>query len=702
MSSRVIRIFATGSFTLGLLGGGLLDGELNAVSSARADETAAIPEIVITGSREGQLRTEIASSITVIGREDIENIHPLHPSDLLGRVPGVTVQPTNGEGHMTGIRQPVGTSAVYLYLEDGVPVRASGFYNHNALYEVNLPQSGGVEVIRGPGTALYGSDAIGGIVNSITRKPAVAPEAGLTLEAGSFGWLRALGAASGTWDGLGLRADVNVTHSDGWRDATAYDRQSLTLRADVDLAGGHLKTVLSATNIDQQTGANSALSAADYTANPVTNYYPIAFRAVQSVRGSFDWEKEAGASLVSVIPYFRWSVMDLLPTFTLTFDPMIYTTGYSSAGLMAKVRYDVAPWRTRIIAGVDLDYSPGFRREDRIAAVRNGKVYSSYTNAGRIYDYDVTFWQASSYGQIETSPVSDLRVTAGMRFDVLGYKYDNRLSNGAFATSTPFGPRTFFRPADSEIDFRRVTPSFGATYQVARALNLFASYKQSFRIPQESQMFRPGATSDSLALKPIVADSYEVGIRGSVAALDFDLSAYRMIKRNDILTLTTGAGPAQTNNGRTRHQGLEASVAWRMTPQVRLTSAIGFNDHVYRHWVVDAATDLSGKEISAAPAVTANTTLEYTPAWSPHLRLEAEWSRVGSYWMDDLNTQSYGGYDLVNLRASYTISEGVDVFGRVSNLLDTRWSTASTVSNGVAQFSPGLPRTAYIGLMMRF
>ncbi|MCC6914931.1 MAG: TonB-dependent receptor [Rhodospirillaceae bacterium] len=143
-------------------------------------------------------------------------------------------------------------------------------------------------------------------------------------------------------------------------------------------------------------------------------------------------------------------------------------------------------------------------------------------------------------------------------------------------------------------------------------------------------------------------------------------------------------------------------MAWQMNPQVRLTSAIGLNDHVYRHWVVDAATNLSGKEISAAPAVTANTTLEYTPAWSPHLRLEAEWSRVGSYWMDDLNTQSYGGYDLVNLRASYTISEGVDVFGRVSNLFDTRWSTTSTVSNGQAQFSPGLPRTAYIGLMMRF
>ncbi len=685
---------------------------LGVVSAARAQDMAAVPEIemaeiampeiVITGAREGQLRSEVASSITVIGRQDIENIHPLHPSDLLGRVPGVTVQQTNGEGHMTGIRQPVGTSAVYLYLEDGVPVRASGFFNHNALYEVNLPQSGGVEVIRGPGTALYGSDAIGGIVNAITRKPAAAPEAGLTVEAGSFGWLRALGSMSGTWSGVGLRADVNVTHSDGWRTATAYDRQSLTLRADVELAGGRLKTVLSATNIDQQTGANSALRLADYIGNATANYYPIAFREVQSVRGSFDWEKEAGASLVSLIPYFRWSTMDLLPTFTLTFDPVTTTSGYGSGGLMAKFRHDLAPWRTRIIVGADLDYSPGFRREDRIAAVRDGAVYASYTNLGRIYDYDVTFWQASSYGQIETSPVSDLRVTAGVRFDVLGYKYDNRLSDGAFATPTPFGPRTFFRPADTDIGFRRVTPSLGATYRLSPAVNVFASYKQSFRIPQESQVFRPGAASNSLALKPIVADSYEVGVRGAVAALEVDLSAYRMIKRNDILTLTTGAGPAQTNNGRTRHQGLEASVAWQAGSQLRVISVIGLSDHVYRHWIVDAATDLSGREISAAPAITVNTTLEYTPAWLAGLRLEAEWARVGSYWMDDLNTQSYGGYDLANLRASYMISAGVEIFGRVSNLFDTRWSTASSVSNGQAQFAPGLPRTAYIGLTTRF
>ena len=90
---------------------------------------------------------------------------------MMSLVPGAAVGVTNGEGHTTAIRQPFTTSPVYLFLEDGIPIRSTGFFNHNALYEINIPQAGGVEVVRGPGTALYGSEAIGGVVNVLTRAP---------------------------------------------------------------------------------------------------------------------------------------------------------------------------------------------------------------------------------------------------------------------------------------------------------------------------------------------------------------------------------------------------------------------------------------------------------------------------------------------------------------------------------------------------
>lgn len=682
--------------------GALLQGQ-----QVLADVRKGPDEIVVTTTREGALKAETPASISVVGAEMIDIVRPAHPSEILGRVPGITVQQTNGEGHITGIRQPIGTSPVYLYLEDGVPVRASGFFNHNAMYEVNLPQSGGIEVIRGPGTALQGSDAIGGVVNILTRAPAVEPEADVTLEAGDYTWLRGLVGASGTWEEFAGRADLNVTHSDGWRDESGYDRQTLTLRGDRTLGdGSRLKAIVSATNIDQDTGALSFLSASDYRNNPKRNYTPFAYREVQSARASVDWERDAGSGLLSITPYLRWSEMELLPTFTLTFDPVISTTSYYSVGTLLKYRQDFDPWRTRLITGLDLDYSPGWREEDRLLVERDGPVFVSYTNAGRIYDYDATFWQASPYVQLETSPVERLRLIAGLRYDLLGFDYDNRLADGDFITQTPFGPRTFNRPPDQDLDYDRLSPSLGVTYAFTPRFNGFVSYKQSFRIPQEGQLFRPGATRESTELKPVKARSYEAGVRAAPSAtLSWELSVYRLEKTDDILTFNDGTGPTQTNNGETRHQGIEVALGWAFLPQWRLDLAASQADHEYEDWVAFAnnvLVDFSGRTIASAPEHTANATLGYSPRTLPGLAVETEWIYLGSYWMNDANSVKYDGHQLVNLRLNYQASAHWQFFLRITNLFDRRWATAAQVSNNESQYAPGLPLSIYGGIGMRF
>lgn len=106
----------------------------------------------------------------------LRELRPAQPAEAANRIPGVYVSPTSTEGHFTAIRQPVTASPVFLFTEDGVPTRSSGFFNHNALYEVNSPHADGMEVIKGPGTALYGSDAVGGVVDVQTRRPSLEPE----------------------------------------------------------------------------------------------------------------------------------------------------------------------------------------------------------------------------------------------------------------------------------------------------------------------------------------------------------------------------------------------------------------------------------------------------------------------------------------------------------------------------------------------
>ena len=130
-----------------------------------------LPTVTVTATREEEKISETPISVGVVPQQSIQITKPTHPLEILGQVPGVSVSVTNGEGHQTAIRQGFTTSPVYLFLEDGIPIRATGNFNHNALYEVNIPGAGGIEVIRGPGSALHGSDAIGGIVNVITKMP---------------------------------------------------------------------------------------------------------------------------------------------------------------------------------------------------------------------------------------------------------------------------------------------------------------------------------------------------------------------------------------------------------------------------------------------------------------------------------------------------------------------------------------------------
>lgn len=654
-----------------------------------------LPEVTVTGTREGELRSETPTSVSVIGKEKIDGIKPTHPMEIINRAPGAAVVPTTGEGHTTAIRQPMTTDAVYQFLEDGVPIRATGFFNHNALYEINIPQADSIEVVRGPGSALQGSDAIGGVVNVMTRPPSLKPEARTTAEVGSYGWARFLGSASNTWGDTGLRGDLNLTYWDGWRDATKYHRESTTLRWDELFSSGlTVKTVLSGTNIDQDTGANSRLSLADYQNNPTRNYTPIAFRKVDALRLSQAYEYEDGKDLTSVTPYVRWNKMELLPSWQLTYDPVQYETGHSSLGVLARHRHDFDFWRSRLIGGIDLDYSPGYREEWALSTTRSNNVFTSYRRNTKLYDYDVVFTQASPYLHAETSPIDRLRLSAGVRFDYIGYDYTNKL--------TTLQTGTWRRPESGNVDYTHLSPSLGATFEVLPTLNVFANYKQAFRAPSESQLFRQGRNINSIGIDPVVAESVEAGVRRpETDGLSWEVAAYRMIKRNDILTARDGAGQTTTNSGQTLHQGIEASVGYTILPGLRAETAWSAARHEYQTWRANGG-DFHGKDMPLAPRVLGNTVLSYAPPALPGARLEGEWTHMSDYQLDDANTKDYDGHHLFTLRAAYDVTPNLSAFFRVFNVTDASWATTGAVTNGLPEFAPGQPRTFYGGITARF
>ncbi|MCL4722361.1 MAG: TonB-dependent receptor plug domain-containing protein, partial [Gammaproteobacteria bacterium] len=277
-----------------------------AVAQAAPEETGAgtLAEITVTGTREARRLAETPASVGVIDGASVGRDRPAHPRDVLNQLPGVRVSNLSGEGHSTSIRHPLTTAPVYLYLEDGIPTRSTGFFNHNALYEINVPQSGGIEVTRGPGSALYGSDAIGGTVNVLTRTPPARREGEATLEAGESGWGRVLLSAGDSAGDDAWRLSLNATHSDGWHDFAGYDRQSGTLRWDRAVNETTLaKTVFSFSVVDQN--HVGSLSPVEFQADPRRNNIPFSYRQVKAFRLSSAFEREEENRLLSLTPYLR-------------------------------------------------------------------------------------------------------------------------------------------------------------------------------------------------------------------------------------------------------------------------------------------------------------------------------------------------------------------------------------------------------------
>jgi len=664
------------------------------VSLVLDDQAVMIEAMVVSASRESQRLVETPASIGIVRGAEIRSRGVAHPSEIMKMIPGVWVNVTGGEGHQTAIRQPLTTSPVYLYLEDGVPTRSTGFFNHNALYEINIPQSDRIEVTKGPVTALYGSDAIGGIVDVGTRAPSAGGEVEASVEGGSFGWQRLLVTGSNTIGDNGVRADLNVTRTDGWRDATGYKRQSATLRWDRPMGAlSSLRTVATFSNIDQNTAGSSAVSAEDYLNNPTVNYTPISYRAVRAFRLSTEYARLSENRLFTVTPFVRWNEMELLANWSLTYDPTVYTTGHNSVGLLAKARQDFAPLRGRLIAGLDLDYSPGFRDETRLTPTRVSGIFTSYTAGDRVYDYDVTYRALSPYLQAEASPLPRMRMVAGLRYDVMGFDYTTKLD--------PISTGRHRRPENTSVDYQHLSPKLGATYEIGEPLNLFVNYGHGFRAPSEGQLFRQGQSLNTVGLEPVKVDSYEAGARGLIAnRVSYTLTGYHMTKHDDILSFTNPDGSTENlNAGETLHRGVEVGLGADLFAGLRLDVAYSRAKHTYEEWSPRAGTDLGGNEVETAPRTLANAALSYAPSFYADSRFAVEVTRVGSYWMDPQNTHRYEGHNLVNLRAALPVTGSVSVFGRLVNAADERFaeSASYTAARG-EEFAPGMSRTLYLGI----
>lgn len=664
-----------------------------------AEAPTILEPLTVSASREIERRIDGSLTIDALSGAELRQARAAHPAGILNRLAGVHATETSGEGHMMAMRLQVTTAPMYLYLEDGIPTRPTGFFNHNALYEVNLPQAGGIEVIKGPGTALYGSDAIGGIVNVLTRPAPLSPSVEVNAEGGGFGYRRLLATAGATVGEHGLRADLNVTHSDNWKDAAPFDRVSGTIRWDALWGGWSTRTVLAGSQIDQHDVP--AVSRGTFDTAATVNLAPIAYRTARALRLSTALEREAGSTLLSITPYLRYNEMGLLPSWQLTYDPQTWATTNRSVGLLAKLRRDIAPWNGRIIAGIDLDYSPGSYLARQAVVTRGGpyNAWVSYQDGATHYDYDVTYKGVAPYVQTQWSPLTAVRIDAGVRADFAGYDYVTHLD--------PVSTGAHRVPASTRVAYAHLSPKLGASWQVAPGASLYGSFRHGFRVPSFGQLFTQNSAVNTVDLAPVTVDAWEVGVRGTIGSrMVYQLSGYTMRVSNDILTYVTPENTREARNaGSARHRGLEASLGLALLSVLRLDVAWSTATHRYLDWTPRAASGTtpallySGNLIEQAPRDLGSAMLAWSPRFLGGGRIALEWARMGRYAQDPANSHFYDGHDLFHLHANATVAPRTEVFMRVMNLADVRYAELSTYDAFQRDtYTPGAPRAVFGGL----
>ena len=671
---------------------------------------ATLEEVVVTGSREA---TPLSATPAAIGKMDnkaLEDAKATNITQAVNQIPGVHMVDLGNEQHSMSIRQPITTNAVYQYLEDGVPIRPLGVFNHNALNEVNLTGAGEIEVLKGPASSLYGSNAVGGSVNFITQAPALKPEGKIGLQASSEGYKRLDTGASDTWGDFGLRfAHYSARLRDSWRQYNDMDKDSVTLRGDYAASDrAALRLLLTHNNLDTQTPGS--LNESDYRNQPAISYQTFTYRRDETTRLSATLDREWSKDSLSTVTLFArdnehgqnpaYSIRNCAVSATCPtgYVGNINTNSYTSLGLDARQRRDFSFLDSRLIAGLTYDRSPNNYVEDKINVTRDANnVYTGYATSTRNRDYDTLIRNSALYAQYELSPGAATRVVAGGRYDTIGYDFTNNLTPGS-STGAPSETRSF----------HHFSPKLGMTYKFTPATHMYANYSQGFIPPEVSSLYARLAVPD---LRSSVFNNYELGVRSAFGdgKGKLDAAVYRLDGKDELVSYQIAVGNSEPRNaGKTRHAGVELGASYAPSARWDTRLAATVAHHEYVDYDVSSTLSYDGKVIKGAPRNIGFAEVAYKPVHGLRLGLEAQY--VSEYWMNDANTVEYPGHTVFNLRTSYT-SGAWETWLKLMNLRDEKYSTSAGSSySGVGAYNadtmntytPGDPRTLWLGVAYRF
>jgi iron complex outermembrane recepter protein len=662
---------------------------------ATADEPVLMDELVVTSTGEGTRRATHPSNISKIDDQNIGLVGPDHPSEVVNRAPGVFVQHGSGQEHLTAIRSPVLTGGAgagsFLYLEDGIPFRAPGFANVNGLFDSIIEAAGSVEIVRGPASARFGSNAVHGLINVLSAAPALESEGELRVRVGPHGLRNVFGTTSGGEGNHAARASFVLSEDDGYRANSGFGQQKVQLRYDYRGAQDYIRATLSGQNLNQETaGFVEGNDAYRVDALRKTNPNPEAFRDAWSSRLAVRWERDlADGNSFAITPYARVNDMDFLQHF-LPGDPLEENSHWST-GVQSAYFMNLSGGH-QLILGTDIEYTQGSLRE-----FQSGPTLFGAFVQGLHYDYDVEALVAAPYFHSVWTLSDATKVTAGARVEYTRYDYTNNAPDNTVGR--------FQRTPDRIDEFFDVTPKLGVTHTFNETVTGFANLARGARAPQTTDLYRLQDNQIPGQVESERTDSIEVGARGNMHGINYELASYYMEKSNFFFR---DSARLNVPNGETEHYGIELEAFAPLGAGFDLSGSATYAVHKYTfdRAAANASSQISsGDDIDTAPRTLANIRLGYT-FHEGKGRAELEWVHVGDYAMDSGHTSTYDGHDLLNLRAQYDLTEAFGLYGRVTNLADTRFADRADIivrgGNAIERFFPGEGRAVQLGASVRF
>lgn len=636
--------------------------------------------IIVTAALVDQPLSRTPDSVTVIPGLELSARQVFSLGAALRTVPGLSVVQSGGPGTLTSLFSRGGESDYTLVLVDGV--RANAFGGGLDLSQVPLQDVDRIEVVRGPQSALYGSDAIGGVVQVITRSGG-RPSAQGQFEIGSRAMRRGAASTAGEVNNVRWQAATDYYEDEGFT-GTAANGQAVSNDAaqERQVAGGvgwrHVRSGGDVQGhvlyVDTDRG-----SPGPYGSDPAGRYMgvdTVSRGATSRVGGGVRWVQPWFGASSRVRQRVEFDVAD----YGITYVSPYGTSEGESHREHARVQTDV-------VASASLGVSAGFEWLGERAA-------STYITAGP-NEVPVERSVLGLFAEARWNAGERLSVTAGVRGE--------RITREALGGDpNAWAPRPDF-PADT---VSSVNPKLAAAWLVsgdapgsgARAwTRLRGAVGTGIRPPDAFEI----AYTDNPGLKPERSESYELGATQALAAgaVQFDATAF--LNNYTDLIVSVGQSFAGVSRYRTdnisnaRARGVELSAAWAARAGVSLRG--GYT------WLDTEILAVSGATTAPSPYQVGDPLLRrprhqgsFDATWSRErgnafaqvlvrgetLDAEPAFGPTGGLYVNP-------GYTVANLGAAWKPVSRVEVFGRVLNLFDRQYEEVLGY--------PAMGRTAYMG-----